>query len=167
MSALAYNSPSVERFFNLDRRSVSTDANVIKNLLETVSKNFVNSISGERLILEPLRALQYLIGSCAINNWDGEGSEPIPFEAFEEAQQLLSVLPSQYATPEISPEPMGAIAFEWYVNPNRVFVVSLSGKGSIQYAALFGIGNEDHGKRNFSSLLPPIVLEKLEMLYQR
>lgn len=151
--------------FGSQNDGVSVDANRLDIMMRAITGHFLNSALGQKMLVEPLSALREMCESCAEINWDGEGASPISRNAFKEAERLLFLLPRTIPTPEIVPEPGGAIALEWYREPSKVYVLSVNGTGSLQFAGLFGVGNEEHGRRNFSTLLPPVVLAHFKTLY--
>ena len=144
---------------------VSKDAAIVGSWLTTIREQFIRSANGQRLIGEPSADLRAIFQSCVDVDWDGQGASPIRHGALLEAERLLEMIPERFPAPDISPEPTGSIAFEWYKGPGRVFVVSVNGSGSVQFAGIFGNGNEDHGKRNFAYLLPPVIVERLSQLF--
>jgi hypothetical protein len=145
---------------------VSLDAQRIRGKLADVALHWVGSAAGQICFGEPLLALIQLFQRCQEPNWDREGADPISLGTILEAQKLLSLLPSSIPTPEVLPESTGAIAFEWYRGRNRVYVISVSGKKTIEYAGLFGLGNEFHGKANFEDCLPSIIQDHLQEFYR-
>ena len=74
--------------------------------------------------------------SCKAN-WDGYGALPVTEETYQEAVQLIDLLPRSIPLPEIAAEPAGEIGFEWYKDKNKVFVISVKGDKVITYAGLF------------------------------
>jgi len=111
--------------------------------------------------------LHQLFKRCQAADWDGEGGAEISLDTLMEAEKLLGLLPSSVPAPEFLPEAMGTIAFEWYRGPSRVYVVSVSGAKTIEFAGLFGHGNELHGKTNFEDALPSIVQGHLREFFRQ
>ncbi len=89
-----------------------------------------------------------------MDNWDGYGAKAVTAGAFEESFALLNALPSYIPLPELEPEPDGSIGLEWENGPNRVFTLSVNGKGVIVYAGMFGKGSKAHGTEVFNDSLP-------------
>lgn len=50
---------------------------------------------------------------------------------------------------------------EWRKGKNRMYLISVSGAGAIEYAGIFGRGNELHGKNNFADFLPRQIASHL------
>ncbi len=102
---------------------------------------------------------------CSVSDWDGYGAIAIPERAFNEAIQLLDLLPSNLPLPEVSPEPTGEIVFEWYKKKQHVFVISVGGKSTISYAGLFGKYSKTFGAEYFFEELPRIVVDNVLRLF--
>jgi hypothetical protein len=141
---------------------VSTQARTLAGLLGELVTDMVQAATLNRQIGEPLEQLINVYQSCAATNWDGEGAASIGEDAFRDACDLLMLLPTSIDAPTISPEPTGGIAFEWYQSPSHILVLSVDGSRSIQYAGMFGIGNECHGRMNFTGSLPKMAQQLLE-----
>ena len=76
------------------------------------------------------------------------------------------MLPSDLPLPDALPEPLGSIAFEWYKAKDKVFVASVSGKGIVEYAGLYGIGNRDYGTARIENTFPKIVSHHIRRLFE-
>lgn len=146
---------------------VSVDAQRICHMLGNVAVHWIGSATGQTRFGEPLLALIQLYQRCQAGDWDGEGGEAISIETLVEGQKLLSLLPLSLPTPDFLPEATGAIAFEWYRGRDRVYVLSVSGAKTIEFAGLFGHGNELHGKVNFEDSLPSIIREHLREFFRQ
>lgn len=101
--------------------------------------------------------------SCALPNWGGCDEMPVGEHAAIEARQLLEVLPISFASAEILPEPLGSLAFEWRFAPLRTMLVSVSGRGIIEYAGLAGRIPQFHGRIGFTGELPEPILRLLTL----
>lgn len=71
-------------------------------------------------------------------DWDGEGAEPIPAAAFQEARRFLLTLHPATPLPEVVPEPDGYLGLEWYANTRLLYVVSFNGTGVMSCSGLMG-----------------------------
>lgn len=96
-------------------------------------------------------------------NWDGYGAEAVRDDAVDEARAVLEVLPTEIPLPEPSIEPDGSIGLEWHARPGWTYVLTLSGRGEIEYAGIFG-ENETHGREHFRGALPHLIAEHLRRL---
>lgn len=146
---------------------VSGDARKIRDMLGNLALHWIGSATGQMRFGEPLLALYQLYKRCQADDWDGEDGEAISLDTLMEAEKLLGSLPSSVPMPEFLPEATGAIAFEWYRGRDRVFVISVSGAKTIEFAGLFGHGNELHGKTNFEDSLPSIIQGHLREFFRQ
>ena len=112
------------------------------------------------------RALDSLYAACrsaSSENWDGYGARPVGASAFEHAKVFLQLLPTDASFPDVSVDPDGEIALEWYLAPRAVFSVSIGEEGLISYAGLFG-WNKVNGVEVFAGAIPVAVLQSLRRL---
>jgi hypothetical protein len=100
-----------------------------------------------------LKMLKEIWEETREENWDGYGASPVSVLAFLNARAFLSNLPTTVPIPEITVEPDGEIAFEWYLQPRWVFSVSVGSNNELTYAGLFG-RNKIHGTEYFENELP-------------
>lgn len=115
---------------------------------------------------EPLYQNLYRIyRECSESDWDSYGATSISDRAFLEATKLIYLLPSDLPLPEVTPEPTGEIAFEWYRGKKHVFVVSVGGKSTILYAGLFGRFSKTYGAEYFFDELPRPVVDNVLRLF--
>jgi hypothetical protein len=111
---------------------------------------------------EPLyRDLYRIYRECSESDWDNDGANPINEQTFLEAIMLLDQLPSELPLPEIIPEPTGNIALEWYKGKRHVYVISVGGKSTIEYAGLFGRHSKTYGAEYFSAELPSLIISHI------
>ena len=143
----------------------SDAASQLQATLSDAYTRWISAPSRERAIELALGKLDDIAGRTSEEGWDGYDAPQIPAEAYDEALQFLQMLPAHLPVPEIIADPTGAIAFEWYVGPNRSFTASLHGNRSIEFVGLFAPGNEDYGRTNFALLIPPKILESLSRFY--
>src|SRR3989338_6372044 len=70
------------------------------------------TISRGQLLSELRYSLNRIYDECSNPNWDGYGAQAISEDAYEEAERIISMLPSSIPAPEIIAEPTGDIGFE-------------------------------------------------------
>lgn len=102
---------------------------------------------------------------CVRDNWDGYNAATVTREAIEEAKRFLRLLPISLVSPDIMPEPDGAVGFVWQVKERHVFTVGIKGDGMI-YAAWYDGGPSKTGsfKEEISSDakdLPKSIVDKI------
>lgn len=135
---------------------VSDAAKNISAKIVNINSARLQTVTGSQEASMPSRAFE---GLLEILN---EG-ESISFEIFSEALSFLKNLPSNLKIPDIGIEPSGAITFEWYKEPFKVFVISINGTSKLEFAALAGRGNEWHGKMNYTGEMPIQIKTALEV----
>ena len=143
----------------------SEDAARIAQLYEAFVDRFVKSATGNKRLADPLEIIEDLYRRCRQPNWDGDEAIAVSADSVSDARAVLFALPSHYPVPEIFAEATGLIAFEWYRRPGFRFVVTMPGNGSLEYAGLFGSGNESYGRTRFTDGLPKIIQDHLRSLY--
>ncbi|QXD13983.1 hypothetical protein GQ464_010985 [Rhodocaloribacter litoris] len=117
---------------------------------------------------EPLEkaqeSLEEIFEDCSVENWDGYGAAAVSLDSYLEARRFLGLLPMTFPMPDVTVEPEGVIAFEWYNGPKRVFAVGIGRDGLLTYAGLFGI-NKTHGTEYFGDEIPETILNNLRRLF--
>lgn len=98
--------------------------------------------------------------NCANSNWDGYDAFPVENTTYFQASQFASAIPSWTLPPAVSAEPDGAISFEWYSSPRKIFSVSIGADGGLSFAGIFG-ASKVHGFEPFFDTIPSIILEYL------
>lgn len=135
---------------------VSDAAKNISAKIVNINRAKLKTVTGSRTASMPSQAFE---GLLEILN---EG-ESISFEIFSEALSFLKNLPENFGIPDIAQEPSGAITFEWYKSPFKVFIISINGTNTLEFAALAGRGNEWHGKMNYTGEMPIQIKTALEI----
>jgi hypothetical protein len=96
------------------------------------------SLASEQARRDRIDALLDLDPRYQEANWNGEGADPIPAVAFEEADKFLCKLPHDLPLPEVIAEPDGYLGLEWYANKRLLYVVSFNGQGAYSCSGLIG-----------------------------
>jgi hypothetical protein len=147
-------------------RGVSKEAEEIRNQIQHVYKNILESLSLGESIKDALSALCEIAGQADVDNWDGYNALQANSLAIQQAFRLLRTIPSTFRNPELGVDPDGEISFEWFLEPRRVFSLSIGPYGELSYAGLFG-RSDTHGTEYFSDELPKPILENLNRLFSR
>jgi hypothetical protein len=147
-------------------RGVSEEAKEIRAHLEHVREDLLESLSLGESYRDAVSALYDIAGQFSIPNWDGYGAVQASPMAVNQAFRLLRTLPSTLRTPELSVDPDGEISFEWYLEPRRVFSISVGPNGELSYAGLFG-RSDAHGTEYFGDELPKAIMDNLSRLLSR
>lgn len=142
---------------------VSGEAETITKRIEEVLADFWLSAALSAKYVEAHQALVSACEEASRENWDGYGARPFALQASAAADRFLRALPTTAPSPEISVDPDGEIAFEWYLGPRRVLSVSVGSTNQLTYAALLG-PNIVHGTETFVDELPPSIVANLSRL---
>lgn len=143
---------------------VSDESNSLQDSIKDIQRRHSETASGQGISRVSVALLEIFL-DCRKPNWDGYDAKPISEKAYFEAAKLLELLRFYLPQPEIVPEPMGDIAFEWYKENQYTFVISVSGVNTIAYAGIFGPGNEVHGTENFTESIPRTIIENIQRLF--
>ena len=160
--------PSAFRSFDLfagPSGGASADAENIDRIYVGIFDRIAKSATGSQRFVYPLDTIEDIYRRCRLTNWDGSGAVAISNESAFDAKSIFLSLPSHYSVPEIFAEATGAIAFEWYRRPGYRFILTMFGNGSMEYAGLFGPGNEAYGRVRLADGLPKIIQDHLRTLY--
>jgi hypothetical protein len=111
-----------------------------------------------------LREIEEVFEKCASDNWDGYGAKGISVLTYANALAFLLRLPTNAPMAEITAEPDGDIAFEWYLSPDRVLAVSIGRDNTLTYAGRFGSATT-YGTEIFEGDTPWTILKNLGRLH--
>lgn len=142
------------------RPGVSEEAHTLKERIDTVLRSMFQSVT----LGKPLEILEEVYEESSQDNWDGYGASAVGVDTYLESQRFLQLLPTTIPFPEITVEPDGEIAFEWFAGPGRVLSISVGSENILTYAGLFGI-NKTHGTEYFGDVLPVTIVSNLQRLF--
>jgi len=91
---------------------------------------------------------------------------PITKDTYNEARELITLLPTLYPLPDMMPDPAGHVSFEWYKNPRQVLVISVNGTKVMTYAGLVG-SEKMSGADPYDKSLPKSIVDSLAQLYSQ
>ena len=108
-------------------------ANPILGLAQRIAAQ--SSITTQVLLRRAARGglmsrMKRVLNAAVAENWDGYGAHPVSTNAVEHAERFVILLPATVPDPDPSVDTDGAMAFEWYRGPRRVFSVSVTGDGA-------------------------------------
>jgi len=152
---------------SLDKIKFSqTTAATLCTIFRYVPSHISDQLFKDRRLDEMISTLYDLLVDYSLPNWDGYEAKPISRSVHDDAVRFIKMLPSDLPLPDALPEPLGSIAFEWYKAKDKVFVASVSGKGIVEYAGLYGIGNRDYGTARIENTFPKIVSHHIRRLFE-
>jgi hypothetical protein len=135
----------------------SMAASFLRSLAQGFRKESLVTVTAQTSYVDSLERIDQLASDYGEANWGGYEELPVSSAAISEARALLLALPPKFQSPEVLPEPTGAVALEWNFGPFRVFVLSLSGHGAMQFAGFNGRNNQIHGQRAITGEIPDTV----------
>ena len=89
--------------------------------------------------------LMEISNDCSQSDWDGYEAMAVTSNEINIARKFLSMLPESIKTPEVSPDPDGAISFNWGEGHDLLFSVSPT-NNLLFYAGIFPNGAKTHGQ---------------------
>ena len=146
--------------------AVSAGPRVARELFQRLESHLNRPVTTAKT-LALREVLADIIQECSRADWDGHGARPVSPAAIVESLLLMRFLPRSASVPEIVAEPSGALGFEWHDDRGSAFVVSVSGTGRINYAAILPGGTRKYGAERFSRELPSVVREILLTHFQK
>jgi hypothetical protein len=165
LHASAVSSTSAYNIFFGTDAGTSDVASRLHRKFRGVIDDLARSATGEKRLSQPFQLLDDVATRCELPNWDHDGALPVAPQAIREAKALLLALPPSIEIPDIFPDATGAVAFEWYKSRGFRYVVTMSGNGLIEFAGLFGPGNEQYGILKFQGAIPRAMRDHFAYLY--
>ena len=144
-------------------RGVSDEAADLRTRMRRVRDDMSETETLGKSYRETLDALLGSYFERLCNNWDGYGAKPVTDADLYASIRFLDTLPPSLPSAEVSLDPDGEFAFDWYKGSD-VLSVSIGRLGRISYAAHFG-RSRTHGTEYFADELPKVITENLERLF--
>jgi len=154
-----YNSKNIFSF--ITNRGVSKDAEVLEEMIDCTRINLLSLANDD---YDVRNELSEALKNCSTDNWDGYGAKPLSMDSYIEALRFYLKLPLTHPYPEVSVDPDGEIAFDWFNGPNKVFSVSIGSNYLLSYAGIFESG-KIHGSEYFGDELPQEILHNLKRVF--
>jgi hypothetical protein len=97
--------------------------------------------------------------------WNTQGAAGITENTTAAAAQLVCALPEGLSAPEVTAEPTGEIAFEWYADSRHVVVLTVQ-DNIIRWSALLGTGKPVYGREFFSRTIPGEAMSAIQSVIE-
>jgi hypothetical protein len=107
-----------------------------------------------------LLALDEATREATQENWDREGARALSASVLASSRSFVRMLPSWVRAPEIHPDPLGRVIFEWHEARGRVLSASVGSSGGVAYAWHVG-DSEGYAADNLADGIPRAILEQL------
>jgi len=117
---------------------VGPDAVAIERQQQQFTAHALDTPGTGALALSRITAVVDAAARASRPDWDGYGARPANLDSVRYAGSFLTLLPANYATPEVGVDPDGDVSLEWYASPERLFSISVSPRGELHYAGRFG-----------------------------
>ena len=88
---------------------------------------------------------------CLVEGWDGYGANPIDDKILGNVIRFVNLLDRAIPIPELSPEPDGEIAIEWYGTNKSTISISIGVGDTINYAAIFPDQHKANGTESLTN----------------
>jgi hypothetical protein len=98
---------------------------------------------------------------CKTPDWDGYDALAVKEATLYNACCFVKALPFGCLPPSVGAEPDGHMTLEWYRHPHWTLSVSISPKGTLYYAALFG-NTDVRGSESFFGDIPKSILQLIQ-----
>lgn len=147
------NSDGWGRHFQPLTKGVSEPAKKSVEFANMAEEHFnkpISNASRERTLINEIFETYWLAQDPG---WDGYDATPISPIAVNRAIQFLdSSRFDRIPVPDVTPEPDGELALEWYGNAGSVFSISFGQTNTISYAGLYADKSKIHGVENIASV---------------
>jgi len=116
----------------------SESAKVLARLAEEIRFHLLTSYTVRNGAERTLSELDEVRAEASIDGWDGYEGKPMNPEAYINAKSFIEALPTTAPLPEVSADPDGDVALDWFFAPRKALSVSISGAGRCTFAWIRG-----------------------------
>ncbi len=151
-------------FSQMKSQGISQEAEKIDSNWDELLSRLRQSHTVGELPFTCLKNLHEAVSNAKEEDWDGYGGQAVDVLTSSNAKRFIFSLPSTIPVPEISIEPDGEIAFEWYLGSHWVLSASIGLASEINYAGLLGT-SKIHGVEHFDDEFPQVLVDNLFRLF--
>lgn len=134
------------------------------------SKSAIHSSNWSKILNRDLKYLLYKLDALfeenSFNGWDGYDAVPIQIGSYNYSKQFILAMPDSLSIPSLGADPDGEITFEWYRSSDKIFSISISSDGFLNYAYLNGLSKE-YGTEPFSGFLPQKCNDLINKIFRK
>lgn len=102
------------------------------------------------------REVHDLLKDAGTQDWDGEGALALAPETVGIAQKLIDEFPPHVSRPDVNATPHGEVDFDWVIDRDLMFTISVGPSKEIEFAGLFH-GARLNGCEPWKGMLPQFV----------
>lgn len=148
-------------------KGISESAVAIGDIARRIRRGQQNTSEASITLHHTLTQIDELERDCGLPNWGGENENALSGVIVSQAKAFLNELPTIYQSPEVLPEPSGALAFEWRSGAFRSVIVSFVGNHRVEYSALNGRSKASYGYCAFHGIIPLEIVRLIREVDQQ
>lgn len=141
----------------------SDSALQLDKMAEQTRSHLLKSYTVRQGIEGALEELEETRKEASFQGWNGYGADPIETGAYLCAKLFLESMPSTAPVPEISADPDGDVALDWFFGDRRILSVSISPTGRCSFAWILG-QRTYRGTEWFNDGIPESIANALSRL---
>jgi hypothetical protein len=116
----------------------SEPALTLARLADKIREHLLDSYAVRGRAERTLDELELVRQEASVEGWDGYEGKPMHPDAYLNAKLFIGALPTTAPPPEVSADPDGDVALDWFFAPRKALSVSISGAGRCTFAWIFG-----------------------------
>src|SRR5947207_2230942 len=117
---------------------VGPDAQRILAQQRDIARQYLTAPGTSAALRSAVEAVIAAVSEAGTDNWDGYGSVAVNDSAAMNAVRLLRHVPATIPVPDAFADPDGDLVLDWSRSPRCTFSVSVSARGELHFAGLFG-----------------------------
>jgi|SRR6185436_2128651 len=160
MTSLLVTPHQLDPRFRDESAAQGEDAHRIRMALQDIHRllDQAQTRGGARSLLR--KDVIDILSTTNRRGWDGYEAIPIVPATVAKTLLFIDILPLDMPTPDVTPEPDGEIALEWYKSPSWVLSISVGQHNRLAYAGLFG-PSKTYGAEEWHTAVPRMVTEAM------
>jgi hypothetical protein len=145
----------------------SQEAQHVSKLFEEIKTDFARSITIGNYYQRIEELINKAVREHLEENRVGALLDIINIYSYFNSLKFTKMLPSSIPIPNIYVETDGMVEFEWYINPKRLFSITIEDSNKLIYAGIFGDDINTYGTERFEQELPRKIFENIQRVYSR
>ncbi len=145
----------------------SEEAQHVSMLFEEIETGFDRSITIGNYYQRMEELIDGAVREHLEESHSGNLLDSINMNSYFNSLVFVKMLPSSIPIPNIYVETDGMVEFEWYINPKRLFSVTIEDSDKLIYAGIFGDDVSNYGTERFEQEIPSNIFANIQRLYSR